>query len=278
MGGRTLLFGANSMLGWSIFTRGGLADVTPFCNGFTRTLPAGVDRGIHLDDELAVALLFRRERPDLIIHCAGVCDVDKCESSPAFALSVNVEGARILADHAPPETRIVYCSSDHVFSGDGGPYREDSPPDPISVYGRTRVAAEGILLARPNTLVIRAGLWIGPSSNGRIGHLDWLRYRHERQLPMTVVADEFRSAAWAHDAARRVAELALSETTGIRHIHASRAVSRPELARYLCQRFGIGARVEVEKRSDRRSPHLGRVELATLYRDRWAEPMPPVVA
>jgi hypothetical protein len=181
------LFGATSMLGWSLL-RAADRPVTAFCNGHTRNPPAGVERGIHLDDPLAMYELFAAERPGLIVHCAGVCDVEKCEQSPEFAYSVNVDGMQLLIDHAPPEARIVYCSSDHVFSGDTGPYDELSPTDPVSVYGKTRVAAERLLAARPNSLIVRAGLWIGPSATGRNGHLDWLRYRHGRQLPMTVVA------------------------------------------------------------------------------------------
>ncbi|MGE0547451.1 MAG: NAD(P)-dependent oxidoreductase [Kofleriaceae bacterium] len=272
-----LLFGASSMLGWSIFRARGSAPVIPFVNGNTRSYPPEVERGIHLDDQLAVYRLFQHERPDLIIHCAGVCDVEKCEESPDFAWSVNVDGTQLLIDHAPPTARIVYCSSDHVFSGDGGPYSERSPVDPISVYGRTRAAAEAIVLSRPNTLVIRSGLWIGPSCTGRNGHLDWLRYRHRRQLPMTVVADEWRSVMWAEDAARRVWQLARADACGIRHIVATRVVSRPEIAAYLNERFEIGARFELQRREHRRNPHLGRVELATIYDDELAAPLPSVV-
>jgi dTDP-4-dehydrorhamnose reductase len=271
------LFGASSMLGWSIVRSGGLSELTGFCNGFTRTMPPGIDRGIHLDDERAVHQLFAEERPRLIIHCAGICDVEKCEGSPEFAFSVNVGGMRILLEHAPAETRIVYCSSDHVFSGDTGPYHEDSPTDPITVYGRTRVAAEQLLLRRPNSLVVRSGPWIGPSATGRNGHLDWLRYRHQRGLPMTVVADELRSAVWAEDAALRVAALARSEITGIRHITATRPVARPELARFLDEQFQIGATFELQSRHDRRAPHLGRVELVTRHEDELSAPLRSVV-
>jgi len=274
--GDTFLFGATSMLGWSILGAAPVP-VTAFCNGHTRRPPAGVERGIHLDDPLAMYELFAAERPRLIIHCAGVCDVEKCEQSPDFAYSVNVDGTQLLIDHAPREARIVYCSSDHVFSGDTGPYDEASPTDPVSVYGKTRVAAERLIAARPNSLILRTGLWIGPSATGRNGHLDWLRYRHRRQLPMTVVADEQRSAMWASDAARRVWDLARSELTGLRHIVATRVVSRPELAAYLVERYATGAKLEVHYRRDRRAPHLGRVELATRYRDALARPLPSVI-
>ena len=274
----TYLFGASSMLGWSILRAGGLEDVTAFCNELTRPFPEGVTRAIDLDDEDAVRRLFARERPALIIHCAGVCDVDSCERSPEFAHRVNVDGTQHLIDHAPPEARIVYCSSDHVFSGDTGPYCEDAAPDPLTVYGRTRVAAERIVLARPNTVVVRGALWIGPSANGRVGHLDWLRYRHERKLPMTLIADEVRSAVWADAAARRVAAIARSTVTGIRHITATRAVSRPELAAYLNARFAIGASFAIGSRSECTTPHLGRVELATAFADELAAPLPSVVS
>lgn len=272
-----LLFGATSMLGWSILRAGRAAEITAFCNALTRSPPSGIAEGIDLDEEPAVAALFARVRPRLIINCAGVCDVGACEESPEFAHLVNVEGTRVLLAHAPAETRIVHMSSDHVFSGDTGPYYEDSPTDPVSVMGRTRVAAEQLVLARPNTLVIRAGLWIGPSATGRVGHLDWLRSRQRRGLPMTIVSDEYRSAVWAEDAARRVWELARSELTGVRHIVATRIVSRPELARYLDDRFAIGARLELETRAQRKTPHLGRLDLRTRYRDALATPLPSVI-
>lgn len=265
------------MLGWSILRAAGSHDVLPFCNEGTHPRPNGVPRGIDLDDEASVAALFAQTRPQLIIHCAGVCDVGTCEDSPEFAHTVNVEGTRILAEHAPRDARIIYCSSDHVFGGDAGPYDEDSPLTPISVYGRTRVAAEAIMRARPNTLVLRAGLWIGPSHNGRIGHLDWLRDRTRRGLPMTIVSDEHRSAVWAEDAARRVWDFARSDVTGVRHIVATRTVSRPELAAYLDRRFAIGARFTTESRHDRRTPHLGRVTLQTRYTDALAAPLPSVI-
>lgn len=266
------------MLGWSILRARGREDVTAFCNGNTRDLPDGIDHGINLDDELAVGLLFRHARPQLIVHCAGVCDVEVCEKSPEFAHSVNVEGTRILLEYAPAECRIVYLSSDHVFGGErGGPYFEDSEVAPISVYGRTRVAAEQLVRARPNTLIVRSGLWIGPSATGKIGHLDWLRDRHRRGLPMTVVSDEVRSVMWAEDAARRVWELARSNVVGTRHICATRAVARPEIAAFVNRHFAIGAEFGVESRHERRTPHLGNVELGTRHRDALAQPMPPVV-
>jgi dTDP-4-dehydrorhamnose reductase len=267
------------MLGWSILqhaVRAGLP-VSGFCNAKTRTLAPDATGRIDLDDEAAVVELFRTQSPDLIIHCAGVCDVADCERSPEFANLVNVVATRNLCAHAPPSTRIVYCSSDHVFGGGAGPYFEDSPPAPISVYGRTRVDAEALVRRRGNSLVIRSGLWIGPSSNGRIGHLDWLRSRHARNLPMTIVSDEIRSAVWAHDAAARVWDLAHSTTTGTRHITATRSIDRPSLATFVNAHFAIGAAFDTALGVTRNAPHLGNTELATRFADPLASPLPSPV-
>jgi dTDP-4-dehydrorhamnose reductase len=258
-------------------TRAAPEPILAFCSTGTRDPPPDVSAGIDLDNEGAVAALFERIQPRLVINCAGVCDVATCEASPDFAHAVNVEGTRNVVTHAPARTRIVHVSSDHVFSGDSGPYDESSVRDPISVYGRTRVAAEQLIAARRNALAIRPGLWIGPSYNGRVGHLDWLRHRTRRRLPMTIVADEHRAAVWAEDAARRVWDLARSSITGLRHLVATRTVSRPELANHLDRRFAIGASLIFETRRERKTPHLGRVELRTRHADEFAAPLRSVL-
>lgn len=265
-----VLFGASSMLGFSLLRA--RPEIAAYSNARSRA-PADVAGKINLDDEPAVRALFARIAPRLIVQCAGVCDVENCENSPEFAWRVNVEAMRILIAHAPRSARIVYCSSDHVFSGDAGPYDERSPTDPLSVYGRTRVAAEQLMLERPNTLIVRSGPWIGPSASGRNGHADWLRYRHARGLPMTVIADEARCAVWASHAAARVWQLADSDLVGVRHLVTPSAVARPELARFLIGHLGLAAEVSIATRADKRAPHPGRVELRTIYRDALAAPL-----
>lgn len=274
--GKVFVLGVSSILGWSIARFAENAEL--FCNEHTR-IPEGASwRRLNLQNRDAVRAVIERERPSLVIHCAGICDVDKCRTSPEFAHEVNVLGMKNLIDFLPGDTRVVYLSSDHVFSGDTGPYTESSPTDPISVYGETRVLAEQMLLERhPRGLVLRTGLWIGPSYNGRIGHLDWLRYRHGRGLPMTVIGDEFRSAVWADDAVARVLALAGSEIAGVRHVVASRITDRPALASFLDRDMGIGARFAIKWRRELGKPHLGRMDLRTDHRDVLATPLAPVV-
>jgi dTDP-4-dehydrorhamnose reductase len=202
--------------------------------------------------------------------------VPRCEIAPGWAREINIDYLSRVMDALPVKTRLVYVSSDHVFGGDGV-YDEFCAPCPISVYGRTRVEAEEIVLSRPGSLVLRIGLAIGPSPNGRTGHWDWLRYRTEHHLPMTIVHDEYRSVVWAHDLAVRVMQFARSTETGVRHITATRVLSRVELAHYLMSQFGMTTEFLYEGRHERSSPHLGRVELASIYRGELFRPLPSLL-
>lgn len=253
-----LLFGATSILGYSL-ARQFPERVEPYGTPGDQALP-----------------LFERQWPDILIYGHAVCDVPKCEGSPEWAQRINVGHVRRALAALPAHTRMVYVSSDHVFGGDGI-YDEEAEPCPISVYGRTRVDAESLVLQRSGSLVIRVGLPIGPSLNGRIGHWDWLRYRSERNFPITIVSDEYRSAVWADQLACRVVQLAESSAVGIRHVVATRVASRIDLANHLLSLLDKPACYLTQPRRQRATPHLGHVELATIYNDALSRPLMSVL-
>ena len=268
----TLLFGATSILGYSIAKR--FPDtVLPFVTRANRAKTIRQWPVLNLEDPTWPATVFDQYQPDIFIQCHAVCDVPRCEAAPNWAREVNIVYLKRVLDALPYKTRLVYVSSDHVFGGDGV-YDEASPPCPISVYGRTRVEAEEMVLSRPGSLVIRVGLPIGPSPNGRTGHWDWLRYRISKHLPVTIVHDEYRSVVWAHELALRVMQMAESrEVNGIRHVSATRAISRVELANHLLTIFGEPANYQRESRFERAMPHLGRVELASRFQGEFSQPL-----
>lgn len=270
-----ILFGATSILGFSLarmFPERILPFITPGARARSlRSWPA-----LNLEDPAWAYSLFEQRPPDILLYCHAVCDVPKCEDAPDWAREINVGHVRRLLAALPMKTRLVYVSSDHVFGGDGT-YDEAASLCPISVYGRTRVEAEDLVLGRSGSLIIRAGLPIGPSPNGRTGHWDWLRYRMQQKLPVTIVDDEYRSVVWADDLADRVMQLAHSAETGVRHIPATRALSRVELANYLLSLFGVKPNYRCASRHDRAAPHLGRVELSTRYRGPLFTPLVSVI-
>ena len=272
---RIPLFGATSILGYSL-ARQFPERVEPYGTPGARQSRVPSYPAIHLEDPSWALSLFQQQSPDILIYGHAVCDVPKCEDSPEWARRINVGHVRHVLAALPSHTRMVYVSSDHVFGGDGI-YDEGTEPNPISAYGRTRVDAERLVLQRPGSLVIRVGLPIGPSLNGRTGHWDWLRYRSERNFPITIVSDEYRSAVWADHLARRVLQLADSSVAGIRHVGATRVASRIELADHLFKLLDKPARYFTETRRQRATPHLGHVELATVYNDSLSSPLMSVL-
>ncbi len=220
--------------------------------------------------------MLSRYQPDVLLYAHAVCNVPKCEAHPDWAYDINVLHVHRLLEVLPPKTRLVYISSDHVF-GEDGAYHEQSSPCPISIYGKSRVEAERLVLERPGSLIIRVGLAIGPSPDGRTGHLDWLRYRTNQKLPITIVQDEYRSTVWGKDLALRVWNLARSKEVGLRHIPATRAISRVELAEFLLQTFLPEGQFTRESRNQRPYPHLGRVELRSIHPGPFTQPLPSIL-
>ncbi len=269
-----LLFGASSILGFrlaALFPD----EVVPFvppgnASPSLRNWPVLQLENIHW-----IAQQCEMYHPKILIYCHAVCDVNKCEADPDWAHELNVSHLERVLRVLPSKTCLVYVSSDHVFGGDGQ-YSETSQTSPITVYGRTRVAAEALVQKRLGSLIIRPGLAIGVSCNGRTGHMDWLRYRSERNLPMTIIKDEIRSVVWADDLSLRVMQLARCCETGLRHLPAASVISRVDLANFLAKKMDKVLNFKIESRDAQNAPHLGHVELISNYRDQFSQPLPSV--
>jgi len=270
-----LLLGATSIVGYNL-ARLYPHLVQPVCTARSNYPAAATWPRLRLEDAGEVAGFLQERQPRTILYCDAVCDVEKCEKNPAWAEEINVGNLRRFLSVLDADVRFIYVSTDHVFGGNGT-YDEKCAPCPVSFYGRTRVRGEELALAREGTLVIRPGLPIGASIDGRTGHRDWLRYRTREGLPITIVHDEHRSAVAVEAMCDRMIALAESDVTGIRNLAAA-PVDRPSLARFLCAEMRIGETFDQRSRFDQRTPHLGHVELATIYNDDLAQRLPSYVA
>jgi dTDP-4-dehydrorhamnose reductase len=272
----TWLFGATSLIGYALARQGG-DDVLALASPFNATARQWDWPSIDVADVASLeAMLHDRPAPALVVYAHAVCTVGKCEADPGWARAVNVAPVQWLAEHLPATTRLVYVSSDHVF-GDDGVYDERDMPRPISVYGQTRIEAEACVRQRRGSLIVRPGLAVGPSIDGRTGHWDWLRYRHRHGLAISIIADEARSAVCADALAKRIWGLARSGEERVRHVPADRTVARPELARALLAYEKLSPRFNIETRADQSHPHLGRITLGTVHDDALAAPLASVM-
>ena len=119
-------------------------------------------------DFAAVGREFAKDQPQLVIHCAAISAVGEAQKNPAFARRVNVEVTQLLAGLSA-ESQFVFFSTDLIFDGRKGNYTETDAPNPLHVYGETKVDAEQIVLKNPRHLVARLSINGGVSRAGNRG-------------------------------------------------------------------------------------------------------------
>ena len=115
----------------------------------------------------------------MVIHCAALANTPTCEKNPALAHKLNVEVTSVLAELAA-DIPFVFFSTDLVFDGRAGNYDESAAVNPLSVYGKTKVDAERVVLANPKHTVVRTSLNFGQSLTGDRAFNEQMRRAVER--------------------------------------------------------------------------------------------------
>ncbi len=197
-------------------------------------------RPVDLADPDALAAGFSEARPDVALHAGAWARVGDCHREPARAEHVNTHGSAVLADLAARAgARLVLVSTDLVFDGERGGYREEDPPAPLSVYGRTKAAAEEAILTVPRTAVVRVSLLFGPSLTGRPSFFDQQVAALRAGRPVALFADEWRTPISLCTAAAALVEVARSDYTGRLHVGGPERLSRLEMGRKLAEFLGV---------------------------------------
>ena len=165
---------------------------------------------LDVTDEAAVRAAV--EGRDVVVHAAAMTNVDACEAGPAAAEAVNHHGTRaVVAGARAAGAKVVFVSTDYVFSGDAAPYDEDDEPGPHNVYGRTKLAGERCLDPEQD-LVLRTSWVFGEGRN-------FVRTILGVTGPLRVVDDQVGRPTGASMLARVIAELVeTSGTAGRLHV------------------------------------------------------------
>ena len=131
--------------------------------GLYRAHPVAMDgvrmAAVDLDDRPALAAILREFRPDVVVHCVALVNLDGCEDDPAAADRVNVGGTRAVVEALPAGARLVHISTDAVYDGVRGRFRETDPVAPLNVYGQTKLRAEAEAACAPGALVLRTNIF-----------------------------------------------------------------------------------------------------------------------
>ena len=198
---------------------------------------------LDVTDRAAVERAVRSERPDAVINCAAWTDVDGAESHEADARAVNATGAGHVAGAAVEEhAALVHVSTDYVFDGGARePYLESAAADPMSAYGRTKLAGErAVAEAGGRHLIVRSSWLFG--SGGRNFVATMLGLASERD-EIAVVTDQVGCPTWTGHLAPALVELAARGERGVMHVAGGGACSWHELAAETFRQAAIACEV-----------------------------------
>jgi dTDP-4-dehydrorhamnose reductase len=170
-----------------------------------------------ITDLPAVLSFVRHVRPQVIINTAAYTDVDGCESNKDMAFKVNALGARNVAIAAREfGARLVHISTDYIFDGQkSDPYREYDQPNPINVYGASKLLGETFVKEQTHRFFIVRTAWLY-GKTGRNFVKTMLRLAHERK-EIQVVNDQWGTPTCAEDLARQIGKLIQTESYGTYH-------------------------------------------------------------
>ncbi|MEX2536011.1 MAG: dTDP-4-dehydrorhamnose reductase [Trueperaceae bacterium] len=186
-----------------------------------------------------------------VVNTAALTNVDLCEERGEDALAVNSTGAYLVARAcARAGSKNVLISTDFVFGGRtnrGTPYDEHDSPQPVNIYGASKLAGETLaLIASPDTLILRISSVFGKAgARGKGGNfIETILERARAGAPLKVIDDIIMSPTYTVDVARALPELLLANATGVVHLSNAGSCSWFEFAKAALELAGLGVEIE----------------------------------
>ncbi len=251
---RLLVTGAKGFVAGSVLWQAGNAwDV----HGIVRRLEVAPRDGIvfhnaEMRDSARLRDLFLEIEPDAVIHTAAVADIDFCESNKDVAEAVNMGATRDIASLcAESGARLVHVSTDTVFDGAKGMYREADPTGPVNFYGETKARAEDIVKSTaPGAAVPRLALVMGlPFFEGGNSFLARMIASIKQGREVGVPEDEIRTPADVVTLGSALLELAGNDYAGFIHLAGNERMNRYEASLRIADRLQLPRSLVVSKNS-----------------------------
>lgn len=259
---KVLVTGSNGLLGQKltdIYLKEEGVRLVATGKGENRHVNAGdfIYEDMDICDPQQVQLVFEKHKPDAVIHGAAMTHVDHCELDPEKCRQVNVEATRILAQNAEQiGAHFIFVSTDFIFDGEDGPYKEDDEPAPLSIYGWSKLDAENIVKeVCSNWAIARTVLVFGVNNDmSRSNIVLWAKGALEKGALINVVDDQVRSPTLAEDLAKGCYLIERKGATGVYNISGKDIMSIYDLVQRVAEYF----RLSMESVSKITSESLGQ--------------------
>jgi len=223
---KLLITGSNGLLGQKIINQciKKNIDYIACSKGENRNSNCPSDKYVDLDITIAEKIeeIVSKTKPTHIINTAAITNVDYCEDHIELCHEVNVLAVQSLFDISKKQNiHFTHLSTDFVFDGENGPYKEDDIPNPLSIYAKSKFKSEKILLKSDykNWAIVRTIIVYGQAENlSRSNLVLWSIGELKKGNQINIVDDQFRAPTWADDLAWACIQIAKQDEKGIFHI------------------------------------------------------------
>ncbi|OGD54858.1 dTDP-4-dehydrorhamnose reductase [Candidatus Bathyarchaeota archaeon RBG_13_38_9] len=239
---KILVTGASGLLGSKIVRLATKKDHEIFSGYFNNIPDHGQPIKFDLQDKETIYHAITKIKPNVVIHCAALTDVDTCETNKTLTKKINIDGVKTIAEITSKlNSFLVFISTDYVFDGKQGNYRELDKTNPINYYGYSKLLGERII-AETNTdyLISRVSVIYGNKpASGKINFALWLINNLKNNRDVKILTDQFISPTFNTNLAEMLLEASEKRLKGIYHMAGASKVSRYEFAEKLADTFNL---------------------------------------
>lgn len=191
----------------------------------------------NLTDNSQLNKIIDEFSPEIIIHSAAMSHSQECDNKKELALKVNVDATKYIAETCNSlGIKMIFISTDLVFDGELGFYKEMDKPNPVSFYGSTKALAEEEVKKYKDNQIIRSSLMYGSGNEYHGCFLKWMKDGLQAN-GVTLFSDEYRSPIYVIDLANAIIELMEKDIKGIIHLAGPDRISRYEMGLIFCETF-----------------------------------------
>ena len=241
---RILIVGSNGMLGQSLTTYFMFnKEIELKCASFEEaSYYTGVDYSpIDIASSKSVKSVVKDFCPDFIINAAAYTNVDGCETERELSWLINVTGVENLVKYGKScNAHLIHISSDYIFDGKNGPYSEDEIPNPISHYGKEKLAAENAVIAgRIKHTIVRTNVLYGATQFGRPDFVKWVYNSLSEKQNIRIVKDQINNPTYIDDLSNAISKIIELGKEGVYNVGGAELLSRLEFTYKIADFFNL---------------------------------------
>lgn len=223
---------------------------------------------LDITDKDATLEYIKKVKPDIVLNSAAYTDVDGCETNQEIAFKINVDGVKNLALGCKAiDIPLVHLSTDYVFNGDNDkPWTEEDEPNPISVYGETKIESEKAIQETTDKFFIVRTAWLY-GINGKCFPRTMLELA-ENHDEISVVNDQVGAPTFTKDLAAAISKLIKTDYYGIYHLTNSGSCSWYEFTKLIFELANVDVAVKPVTTAEFKSP-APRPKYSVMANNNW---------